>query len=49
LASSHVVTGDRRFLSFGEHAGVAIVTPRASLDLLGAWQRDERQRFGGSR
>ena len=34
--ASHVVTGDRRFLALGEHAGVAIVTPRAFLDLLGA-------------
>ena len=34
--ASHVVTGDRRFLTLGEHAGVAIVTPRAFLDLLGA-------------
>ena len=34
--ASHVVTGDRRFLAVGEHAGVEIVTPRAFLDLLGA-------------
>ena len=34
--ASHVVTGDRRFLALGEHAGVAIVTPRAFLDLLGS-------------
>jgi putative PIN family toxin of toxin-antitoxin system len=34
--ASHVVTGDRPFLALGEHAGVAIVTPRAFLDLLGA-------------
>ena len=34
--ASHVVTGDRRFLALGEHAGVEIVTPRAFLDLLGA-------------
>ena len=34
--ASHVVTGDRRFVALGEHAGVAIVTPRAFLDLLGA-------------
>jgi uncharacterized protein len=34
--ASHVVTGDRRFLAVGERAGVAIVTPRAFLDLLGA-------------
>jgi len=33
--ASHVVTGDRRFLGLGEHAGVEIVTPRAFLDLLG--------------
>jgi uncharacterized protein len=33
--ASHVVTGDRRFLAAGEHAGVEIVTPRAFLDLLG--------------
>ena len=33
--ASHVVTGDRRFLAVGEHAGVEIVTPRAFLDLLG--------------
>ncbi|MFL5309648.1 MAG: putative toxin-antitoxin system toxin component, PIN family [Myxococcales bacterium] len=32
----HVVTGDRRFLAVGEHAGVEIVTPRAFLGLLGA-------------
>jgi predicted nucleic acid-binding protein len=31
--ASYVVTGDRRFLG---DAGVAIVTPRAFLDLLGA-------------
>jgi uncharacterized protein len=34
--ASYVVTGDRRFLALGEHAGVAIVTLRAFLDLLGA-------------
>lgn len=34
--ATHVVTGDRRFLALGEHAGVAIVTPRAFLGLLGA-------------
>ena len=34
--ASHIVTGDRRFLAVGEHAGVEIVTPRAFLDLLGA-------------
>jgi predicted nucleic acid-binding protein len=34
--ASHVVTGDRRFLAVGEHAGVEIVTPRAFLDLLGS-------------
>ena len=34
--TSHVVTGDRRFLALGEHAGVEIVTPRAFLDLLGS-------------
>ena len=34
--ASRVVTGDRRFLALGEHAGVAIVTPRAFLDLLGS-------------
>ncbi|HZX93597.1 MAG TPA: putative toxin-antitoxin system toxin component, PIN family [Myxococcales bacterium] len=34
--ASHVVTGDHRFLELGEHAGVAIVTPRAFLDLLGS-------------
>lgn len=34
--ASHVVTGDRRFLALGEHAGVAIVTPRAFLDLIGS-------------
>ncbi len=34
--ASHVVTGDRRFLALGEHAGVVIVTPRAFLDLLGS-------------
>ena len=33
--ASHVVTGDRRFLALGEHAGVEIVTPRAFFDLLG--------------
>ena len=33
--ASHVVTGDRRFLAVGEHAGVEIVTPRAFFDLLG--------------
>jgi len=33
--AGHVVTGDRRFLALGEHAGVEIVTPRAFLDLLG--------------
>ncbi len=33
--ASHVVTGDRRFLNLGEHAGVEIITPRAFLDLLG--------------
>ena len=33
--ASHVVTGDRRFLAVGEHAGVEIVTPRAFLNLLG--------------
>lgn len=33
--ASQVVTGDRRFLALGEHAGVEIVTPRAFLDLLG--------------
>jgi putative PIN family toxin of toxin-antitoxin system len=34
--ASHVVTGDRRFLALGEHAGVKIVPPRSFLDLLGA-------------
>jgi putative PIN family toxin of toxin-antitoxin system len=34
--ASHVVTGDRRFLAVGEHAGVEIVAPRAFLDLLGS-------------
>lgn len=34
--ASHVVTGDRRFLALREYGGVAIVTPRAFLDLLGA-------------
>jgi putative PIN family toxin of toxin-antitoxin system len=34
--ASHVVTGDRRFLAAGEHAGVEIVAPRAFLDLLGS-------------
>ena len=34
--ASHVVTGDRRFLALREHRRVAIVTPRAFLDLLGA-------------
>jgi putative PIN family toxin of toxin-antitoxin system len=34
--ATHVVTGDRRFLALGEHAGVAGVTPRAFLDLLRA-------------
>jgi len=33
--ASHVVTGDRRFLDLGEHAGVEIIAPRAFLDLLG--------------
>jgi len=33
--ASHVVTGDRLFLSVGEHAGVQVVTPRVFLDLLG--------------
>ena len=33
--ASHVVTGDRRFLALGVHAGVRIVTPRAFFDLLG--------------
>jgi putative PIN family toxin of toxin-antitoxin system len=33
--ASYVVTGDRRFLAVGEHAGVEIVTPRAFFDLLG--------------
>jgi hypothetical protein len=32
--ASHVVTGDKRFLAVGEHAGVEIVTPRAFFDLL---------------
>jgi uncharacterized protein len=34
--ASHVVTGDRRFLALGEHAGVAIVTSRTFPDLVGA-------------
>ena len=34
--ASDVVTGDRRFLAVGEHAGVEIVAPRAFLDLLGS-------------
>ena len=34
--ASHVVTGDRRFLALREYGGVAIVTPRAILGLLGA-------------
>jgi uncharacterized protein len=34
--ASHVVTGDHGFLTLGEHAGVAIVTPRDCLDLLGS-------------
>lgn len=34
--ASHVVTGDRRFLAVREHGGVAIVTPRAFLELLGS-------------
>jgi putative PIN family toxin of toxin-antitoxin system len=33
--ASQVVTGDRRLLALGEHAGVEIVTPRAFLGLLG--------------
>ena len=34
--ATHVVTGDRRFLALREYGGVAIVTPRAFLDVLGA-------------
>jgi uncharacterized protein len=34
--ASHFVTGDRRFLALGEHAGVEIVTPRVFLDVLGS-------------
>jgi uncharacterized protein len=34
--AGHIVTGDHAFLALKEYAGVAIVTPRSFLDLLGA-------------
>jgi putative PIN family toxin of toxin-antitoxin system len=34
--AAYVVTGDQAFLALKEHAGVAIVTPRSFLDLLGS-------------
>jgi predicted nucleic acid-binding protein len=34
--AAYVVTGDRAFLALKEHLGVAIVTPRSFLDLLGS-------------
>jgi hypothetical protein len=34
--AGYIVTGDRAFLALEEHAGVAIVTPRSFLDLLGS-------------
>jgi uncharacterized protein len=33
--AGYVVTGDHAFLALEEHAGVAIVTPRSFLDVLG--------------
>lgn len=32
--ADYLVTGDKRFLAVGSHAGVTIVSPRAFLDLL---------------
>ena len=34
--ADYIVTGDQAFLAIGEHAGVAIVTPRSFLELLGS-------------
>jgi putative PIN family toxin of toxin-antitoxin system len=34
--ATYLVTGDQAFLALKEHAGVAIVTPRSFLDLLGS-------------
>ncbi len=34
--AAYVVTGDQAFLALKEHLGVAIVTPRSFLDLLGS-------------